>query len=316
MRFDALLGNDEIKRRLIAALDADKTSHAYLIAGPAGSGKRTLARLLAAGFECTGADKPCGACRDCRKVLGNTHPDVITVDDPERKQLPVDLIRQARADAFVRPNEGTRKVFVIPRAQDMNESGQNALLKILEEPPAYGVFLLLADAPEKLLPTIRSRCAELHMAPLEDGLLRRELARRCPDRSGAELDEAARQSDGFLGRALALLETSSPLLPETERFAAAYGARDTLALLELFASMERFKRDQLAPVLEQLERLLGDALMARQGCPARGSARTIAESHTAGELLRACRSVRTAWNDCWANVSVANICAGLLVQLR
>ncbi len=315
MRFDALLGNDETKRRLEAALDSGRTSHAYLIAGPAGSGKRTLARLLAAGLECTGAGRPCGVCRACRKVLGDAHPDVITVDDPDRRQLPVDLIRRMRSDAFVRPNEGAKKVFVVPRAQDMNESGQNALLKVLEEPPAYGVFLLLADAPEKLLPTIRSRCVELHMAPLGSALLRRELARRCPEHDSAVLGDAVRRSEGFLGRALELLD--APLLPQTGRFAEAYAARDTLALLELFCSMGRLKRDQLAPVLEQLGRLLGDALMTRQGARAPSdAARAIAEAHTNAELLAACEDVRAAWRDCWANVGAANLCAGLFVRLQ
>ena len=125
------------------------------------------------------------------------------------------------------------------------------------------------------------------------------------------------RSGGFLGQAVALLESSELHLPQTERFAAAYAARDTMALLELFASMEKLKRNQMAPILEQWRDLLGQALLARRGCPTLSpAARSMAESRTAQELLAACEAVKTAWDDCWANVGVANLCAGLFVRLR
>ena len=112
-------------------------AHSYLLCGPAGSGKHTLARILCAAMECEkdGAAVPCGVCPGCRKALAGIHPDVITVDDPDHKAMTVDPIRAARSDMFIRPNEGRRQIYVIPRGQDMNESAQNALLKILEEPP-------------------------------------------------------------------------------------------------------------------------------------------------------------------------------------
>ena len=317
MRFGSLLGNDALKEHLAAALDSGRLAHSYLIAGPKGSGKHTLARLLAAAMECREPGAPCMVCPACRKVLSGNHPDVLTVDEPEKKQVPVELIRQARTEMFIRPNEGQRKIFLIPRAQDMNEAAQNALLKILEEPPAYGVFLLLAETPEMLLPTIRSRCAELRLAPLPAPLLHQELTKRFPDRDGADVEAAMARSGGFLGQAVALLESSALQLPQTERFAAAYAARDTLALLELFASMEKLKRNQMAPILEEIRTLLEQALLARQGCPTLSpAARAMAESHTAQELHDACQAVKTAWDDCWANVGVANLCAGLFVQLR
>ena len=157
MGFDALLGNGQLKENLSAAKRKGRMSHFYLLSGPRGSGKHTLAKLIAAAMLCPEADAPCGVCRSCRKVLGGNHPDYITIDDPSKKTVPVDLIREARADIFVRPNEGEKKIYLFPRAQDMGIPGQNALLKVLEEPPPYGVFLLLTDNPEKLLPTVRSR---------------------------------------------------------------------------------------------------------------------------------------------------------------
>ena len=133
MGFDALLGNERLKQNLVKTLHSGRISHFYLISGPEGSGKHTLADLLAAAILCQGAHKPCGGCTPCRKVREKVHPDYITIDDPEKKTVPVDLIREARADIYIQPNESEHKIYLFPRAQDMGLPGQNALLKVLEE---------------------------------------------------------------------------------------------------------------------------------------------------------------------------------------
>ena len=128
MGFETLLGNERLKDNLRSSINRGRISHFYLISGPAGSGKRTLARLLAAAILCRSQEKPCGTCPACRKVLGAGHPDFITIDDPEKKTVPVDLVRQARSDMYVRPNESDHKIYLFPRGQDMAEPSQNALL--------------------------------------------------------------------------------------------------------------------------------------------------------------------------------------------
>ena len=247
MGFEALLGNEQLKENLSAAKRKGRMSHFYLLSGPRGSGKHTLAELIAAAMLCAEPDAPCGVCRSCRKVLGGNHPDYITIDDPSKKTVPVDLIREARADIFVRPNEGEKKIYLFPRAQDMGIPGQNALLKVLEEPPSYGVFLLLTDNPEKLLPTVRSRCVELKLRALPEALLRKTLAAEFPDADGDRIAAAIMCSGGYLGQARELLGGGG-LSENGKNFAAAYAARDVFALQKLLTPMEKWKRDALRMV--------------------------------------------------------------------
>ena len=175
MAFESLLGNERLKQNLSAAAAKNRFAHFYLISGPKGSGKHTLAKLLASSLMCEQAHRPCSACSACRKIMADTHPDFITVEDPEHKTLPVRMVREARESMFIRPNEGSRKIYLFP--QEMGIEGQNALLKILEEPPSYGVFLILSDNPEKLLLTVRSRCTELALTAVDPKILRPWLAR-------------------------------------------------------------------------------------------------------------------------------------------
>ncbi|MBD5133991.1 MAG: hypothetical protein HDT38_05925 [Clostridiales bacterium] len=141
-------------------------SHAYLITGGSGDSRAALARRLAAAYLCEGERPPCGVCRACRKVAAGAHPDVMYASPaPDKREIAVDQIRTLRADAYIRPNEGRRKVYVIDPADAMNPAAQNALLKVLEDGPAYAAFLLPAENPGLLLDTVRSRCELLTLPP-------------------------------------------------------------------------------------------------------------------------------------------------------
>ena len=195
-------------------------SHAYLITGGGGDSRGAFAGRLAAAYLCEGDVPPCGRCRACRKVGKGSHPDLSrTAPPPDKAEITVEQIRALRADAYVRPNEGRRKVYVIDPADAMNPAAQNALLKVLEEGPAYAAFLLVSDRPGKLLDTVRSRC-ELLSLPREDALPGPELLERAETLAGLLLagDELA------CAQALVELELSKPkaeelsaLLLETER---------------------------------------------------------------------------------------------------
>ena len=317
MGFGELLGNDRLKENLSSSLRRDRVSHFYLIAGPVGSGKHLLSRLLAAGLLCEGADQPCGSCPACRKVLSGTHPDFITVDDPEKKTVPVDLIRQARADIYIRPNEGKRKIYLFPRAQDMGIPGQNALLKILEEPPPYGVFLLLTDNPEKLLPTVRSRCTELKMQALPENILRAQLHREFPQAGEEDVAAAIFRSGGFLGQAKQLLEDGGSVPPQTEGFVKALSGRDSLTLTEVLVPMEKWKRDALSEILQSWLELTESSLACRSGLQAISPlARQLAGSRSGPELYDAARHLKKAVEYTMSNVSPAAVCGYLQWALR
>ena len=316
MGFETLLGNERLKENLRSSINRGRISHFYLISGPVGSGKHTLARLLAAAILCRSEEKPCGTCPACRKVLGAGHPDFITIDDPEKKTVPVDLVRQARSDIFVRPNEADHKIYLFPRGQDMAEPSQNALLKILEEPPAYGVFLLLTENPEKLLPTVRSRCTELSLTALPEQLLRQTLQQRFPQADSETLQAAISRSGGFLGQALQLMEEGSQLPAQTTAFLSAYASRDSYGLLQILVPMEKMSRDQLIPLLSQWRSFLEGALVYRTGIGATPMAKEISSHRSGQELLLAIRHLEKTIQYAQGNVSPAAICGYLSWHLR
>ena len=169
MNLSTLAGNQRIKDRLSRREWDRGLSHAYIISGPAGSGRHALARRLAAAMLCTGGgERPCGTCPACLKTEKGIHPDFSVTAGPEAgKPITVDQVRALRSDAYIRPNEGERKVYLLEEADRMNPSAQNAMLKLLEEGPAYAAFLLIAGNAGGLLQTVRSRCEELALTPVE-----------------------------------------------------------------------------------------------------------------------------------------------------
>ena len=145
---------------------AEQIAHATVVAAPSREESLRWASLLAAALVCQeDGPVPCGQCRACRKAEAGIHPDIIRVQRPlddkgrPKKEIPVDTVRRMAADAPVLPNESERKVYLIEDADSMNTAAQNAALKLLEEPPAGGYFLLSVVNPALLLPTVRSRCA-------------------------------------------------------------------------------------------------------------------------------------------------------------
>ena len=314
MAFETLLGNEQLKKNLAESLAKKHISHFYLISGPSGSGKHTLAKLLASAILCKEVRRPCGACDHCRKLLSGNHPDFITVEDPEHKNVAVKIVRQIRDDMFIRPNEADYKIYLFP--QELGIEGQNALLKILEEPPAYGVFILLTDNPDKLLPTVRSRCTELKLLPLPEDVLRKQLRMDFPKAQEDDLSAAIARSGGFLGQARSLLEGDT-VPPQTESFVKAFSTKDSLGLTQTLVPMEKWKRDALAEILASWLELTESALFSRSGIRAVSPlARQLAQNRTASELHDAAKLLKKALEYTQSNVSPAAVCGWLQWELR
>ena len=315
MGFDTLLGNDRLKENLIAGIGRNRISHFYLISGPVGSGKKTLAQLLTAAILCTDIRKPCNNCTPCRKVFANTHPDVITVTDPDHKNVAVKIVREIRDDMFIRPNEAERKIYIFP--QELGIEGQNALLKILEEPPSYGVFILLSNNPETLLPTVRSRATELRLQALDTATLEKELTRRFPESEASAFSAAIDRSGGYLGQAITLLEQGNATTPQTEGFVAGFGQKQPMTLLSTLVPMEKWDRERLIAELNLWLHILQQALICRSGMPVTSQhAQTLGAQRSAPEILQAIRHLQKTIEYAQGNVSTAAICGYLTWVLR
>ncbi len=203
--FRDIIGHEQIIAHLKNAVRRDKVSHAYLLNGPEGSGKRMLAEAFAMLLNCEDPQdgEPCGRCRSCRQAAGHNQPDILRLTH-EKTVISVDDVRQQiGATVDIRPYGSPYKVYLVDEAEKMNVQAQNALLKTLEEPPAYVVLLLLTTNAEQFLPTVLSRCVLLNLHAVSDARIREYLMRtvRIPD---YEADLCVAFAQGNVGRAVAL----------------------------------------------------------------------------------------------------------------
>ena len=167
--FSGIAGNENLKEYFSAHLRSGRLAHAYLFVGPSGSGKTSFALALAAAMACRDTvHRPCGQCGNCRKILRMQCADLtmVTADGDKAKSIKVDAIRQMKEDAGIFPNDLDFRVFLVDDASDMNVQAQNALLKLLEEPPENVFLFLLASDPSRLLPTVLSRVQAFRMERL------------------------------------------------------------------------------------------------------------------------------------------------------
>jgi DNA polymerase-3 subunit delta' len=209
MRFDGFYGNEQATRLISDCIENGRFPHALLIEGPAGCGKRTFARHIACAAVCEAEDKikPCGICVHCKKSASLNHPDIISFSGGfSARSFSVDTVRKIRTDAFIRPNEADRKVYILSDIQNMSEQAQNALLKILEEPPIFVLFVLTCTSKTKLLETIRSRCQQIALFPVNPQDTLKALEEQLPNIEHEKILMVAGFSCGNIGRAKSMIE--------------------------------------------------------------------------------------------------------------
>ena len=175
--FNNIIGHEKAVESLQNAIMLGKVSHAYIFSGEDGSGKKTLADAFAMTLQCEkGGKEACMNCPSCKKALTRNHPDIIYLKPEKDNVIKVDDIReQINNDMAIKPYSGNKKIYIINHADRMNEAAQNALLKTIEEPPEYGIIILLSENEEKFLPTIRSRCVTIEIRPVKDELIKEYL---------------------------------------------------------------------------------------------------------------------------------------------
>lgn len=203
--FRQIIGHKDVIRHLQNAIEANKVSHAYILNGEKGSGKKTIARVFARALNCeSDEERPCDKCHSCRQANSGNHPDIMEITHDKPNSISVDDIReQIVEDVQVRPYSSPYKVYIISDAEKMTMQAQNALLKTIEEPPSYVVVLLLTTNASSLLPTILSRCVMLNTKPVPDSQVRTYLMEHAqiPD---YQADICVAFAQGNIGKAVQL----------------------------------------------------------------------------------------------------------------
>ena len=203
--FQDILGNDMVKDHFKKAIEGHKVSHAYILTGEAGMGRKSIANAFAMTLLCEkGGSEPCMVCHSCKQVLGGNHPDLIYVTHEKPASIGVDDLREQINDTImIRPYTSYYKIYIVDEAEKMTVQAQNALLKTIEEPPSYAVILLITTNQEAFLPTILSRCIQLKLKPLKDFTVKSYLTEHLhvPDK---EAEVCAAFARGNLGKAIHL----------------------------------------------------------------------------------------------------------------
>ena len=206
--FQDILGHEQIIEHLQNAIKTDKVSHAYILDGPDMSGKKMIADAFSMTLECEKkGTEPCMECHSCKQALGKNQPDIIYLQHEKPNTISVDDIRsQINNDIGVKPYSSPYKVYIVDEAEKMNVQAQNALLKTIEEPPAYAVILLLTNNAEIFLPTILSRCVRLSLKAVPDEKIKAYLMENyeVPD---YKADVCVAFAQGNVGKAIELAES-------------------------------------------------------------------------------------------------------------
>ena len=326
--FPTFLGNESVKNRIGAAILESRTPHAFLIDGAVGSGKRTLARLIAAALNCDmrskdGVPLPCGECNSCKKILARGHVDVKELErSADKATVGVGEVKLLREDMFLSATEADCKVYIIDDAERMTPEAQNALLIVLEEPPRNVVILLLASGTDSILTTVKSRTQYIALSrftPIQitDYITKKSTAAAILYRENREaFDAAVMAADGSIGRALLLTDPGTREdANETRKRALALiraaSPRGSFAMIKEAVDSFPTKRGELAEVLEVTVRALRDMIAVKRAdepatvfFPTAEEARREADGYSVTRLISIYEIIMEAHSDCMKNGNV------------
>ncbi len=201
--FKDVIGQKSVIAHMKKALQLHTVSHAYILNGEKGMGKKLIADIFSTALQCeAGGDEPCMECRDCKQAVSRNHPDIKWITHEKPNLISVDEIREQLVnDMGIKPYSGRYKIYIIDEGEKMNAAAQNTLLKTIEEPPAYGIVIILTANREMLLQTILSRCVTLNLRAISSNDVKKYLMERVgiPD---YRADMAAKFAGGNLGKAI------------------------------------------------------------------------------------------------------------------
>ena len=236
-----LVGNKNIKSVLENAFSTGHIPHAIIIEGEEGMGKKTLARYIAKCCVCESGTAPCNVCNGCHLADVGSHPDIhVIAPEHKKKNIDIDTIRAARNEAYVMTQIAPRKVFIIEKADTMNQHSANALLKVLEEPPGNTVFILISEYSASLLATVRSRCITFTMqTPSMNEAC--AVLKKLTDADATDIENALKRNNCNIGKALRTLKSADKFLPDllAEEFFDAYLKKDFYAMLKATQKLEK-----------------------------------------------------------------------------
>lgn len=331
MNFEGFSGNERAKEYLSSAFARGALPHALILAGERGIGKKTLASIVAQTLVCESDDAPCGVCSACYKAKNGFHPDIIFLDSKNIKtdilkygmepktDSTVDAIRAVKLDAIRRPNDGERKVYIIDNAGNLSAGCQDALLKILEEPPHFTFFILLCYNFCDLLPTIVSRAAHITLSPLSDEEVMKIIREKRPALTDAEASEIVRTCGGVCNF---LVEDKNAEFAEiASGIAKALISRDELEIFTVLNKLEKTDKTNLSGILDELIIIIRDALIISTGAASRriSSAEpnipeAFARTFTASTCNALINLVSEAQKFCIRNVGTGHIIGNLICK--
>lgn len=249
INFSELYGNEHIKK----ILNGSGSFSSFIIEGAVGSGRHTLANLIARSRLCTSDNPPCGKCNACKKLAAGMHVDLLSVDCG----VNIKDFRESLQDVEIYPADGEHKVYIFENTEELNELKQNTLLKILEEPPLFVTFILIADTADRFLQTIRSRCAVLSLKPLPSDVLEKALDEKIKNADKELLHRSLMLSGGYIGQALDLYKKKGDgLFERCEKFAEAFVKKDWMETLSLFSFSVKDERQKFTDYILALEKYI------------------------------------------------------------